>query len=614
VKNKTRTNNQDAVARERSTALIRQCNDWIDIRNVYIPGAVTAEMDYLVANPTPPQRKLDVRLWLPSELPPHLRETCRKNVHGIEFRYRIAQGREQIDALTHLRRSRVKKLSSYKQQLAGAGGRIQTRTQADINRCQASINRTVVNYRATYAALLALEPEKKWEVEHGLYYLNDNDVRGPTPQADKIDLLLQERRRLNMLKAVASAARSGGAAALALLSDVDPDSLNAELDQDHPRQLLGGRYTPSWIWNNRVLVDTQDPQYMEQVRAEWAQSMARASHWAEEVILLVKEMERIFYSLRTRYRRWLERVTGRISVEPDIRDGLVAYAHQQALDAVTLARHFASLWKPVVFAMKSGKPPWWDEATSWLPSPAVPKDSTSAATASPSADQPILASPEVSSSSIANTSSSRDHLPLPHVASSSLCHSLSPLATIPSPRIPSSSHLTPIPPTLEPSPPNPVPHVHDNFNSIACDIAQGLRRPPAPARPSKRKHAQFVASDTASVPVAVSSSFTVPADSASRPLVPLRSPSRSPRPSLPDRSSTPIYHLASLHLADTAQDGWAGCGPSHSPESDDDGGHDDDEGAADGNVASLVNAESDWEDDWEDDELDGSYDSEYDEE
>jgi hypothetical protein len=99
-KQRKQTDLQFAEHQERLTSLIRRINDWINVRDIYIPGAPLAEAAHArLAKPTP-NRSLDVHLWLPSSLTPELRSMCLHDAANIEFKYRIGQGTSWWNQIT----------------------------------------------------------------------------------------------------------------------------------------------------------------------------------------------------------------------------------------------------------------------------------------------------------------------------------------------------------------------------------------------------------------------------------------------------------------------------------------------------------------------------------
>jgi hypothetical protein len=133
---KKRTNTQQAQASEKVMGLLRQVNQWMDIRAIYIPAASLAETAFLQGRTSIPSCGLDVRLWLPSDLSMDQQSSCMGDVALIKFNYCLAQAADCVANLCHARRSRYRLWSTYRHQIAGKGGKITTRVQGEINTVQ----------------------------------------------------------------------------------------------------------------------------------------------------------------------------------------------------------------------------------------------------------------------------------------------------------------------------------------------------------------------------------------------------------------------------------------------------------------------------------------------
>ena len=105
-----------------------------------------------------------------------------------------------------------------------------------------------------------------------------------------------------------------------------------------------GQYAPSWIWRSNT-TSVSPEEVNEDMRVEWAQCMARADRWEEEVTLLQEEMRRIVHFLEWRSSHWLTQVDSRTgTIAPSVRSGLSAYANKQATVFHNLAVRFCQLW------------------------------------------------------------------------------------------------------------------------------------------------------------------------------------------------------------------------------------------------------------------------------
>jgi hypothetical protein len=354
---KKRTSTQQAQASKKVTGLLRQVNEWMDLRTIYIPAASLAETSFLQGRTAVPSRGLDVRLWLPSTLSLEQRSSCLGDVVSIELNYRLAQATDCVANLCHARRTRYRLWSNYRHQIAGEGGKITTRARSEINAVQSRVNRTVESYRTAFEALVQLQPDSSWQDKYGLYELRDEDNRGPTAASDKIEIVVAHKRQ---------AVRDGVLAADGqLMEEYDLDDSAPPIIA--PPVTTDGRYEPSWIWRGRKLDDMDDEEYMLQVRSEWAQAEARRERWTEETQLLTMEMQRTLLALRHSYDTWIARASSRdeCGLSGDMLSGIRSYAHKQASVARLCARYFISLWY-VVLSDPGPLPAWWASAIVWL--------------------------------------------------------------------------------------------------------------------------------------------------------------------------------------------------------------------------------------------------------
>ncbi len=78
--------------------------------------------------------------------------------------------------------------------------------------------------------------------------------------------------------------------------------------------------------------------------AEWARSRARVRRTTEEVMLLREEMRRVLDFLEWRAKWWDAQGNIRSQVGLELKEGLHAYASQQAALQRSLAASFKSLW------------------------------------------------------------------------------------------------------------------------------------------------------------------------------------------------------------------------------------------------------------------------------
>ena len=114
------------------------------------------------------------------------------------------------------------------------------------------------------------------------------------------------------------------------LVELEPESLekrSKKRKRNYPEPTEGRRKT-SWIW--RGADADGDAGETDSLRVEWLKSRARAMRWYEERQLLPEEMRRCLASLLHDETTWTNRSNVRVVANPHLREGLIAYAHEQA--------------------------------------------------------------------------------------------------------------------------------------------------------------------------------------------------------------------------------------------------------------------------------------------
>lgn len=204
----------------------------------------------------------NIPLWLPSQLPASLMsEDSLQHLGRSEARLREAQANDALAEIRRLRRI-LTGISLYKHlNLDGTGGRTSTRILSTYRAFQVKVQRCADRYRASYKALLVLNPHGPWRAR--LKELKREDIRGPG------------------------------------------------LEEGEDRRGEGQRQ-PSWIWlvagvpPSEQDCDVQGTEFMEGVRVEWARVRARAKRWGEEKIQLQEEMRRVIVFLEWKRQWWLD--------------------------------------------------------------------------------------------------------------------------------------------------------------------------------------------------------------------------------------------------------------------------------------------------------------------
>ena len=262
-----------------------------------MPGALDADSADKEDKEEPSQRVKaeSIILWLPSQLDPKDRDTiCLGGVVKSEKELRLGQLVDSLNDLRRARRTRRGLMTFHKVQLAGQGQKTQTKSQAAMKTIQVRIDRSIQRYRVARNALLSLDPCGDWTK---LYPpLSDHDNRGPGKEPEEI-----------------------------------PGS--------------DGKWAPSWIWTSTTSTVSRD-EVNKDMRVEWAQSVARADRWEEEVTLLQEEMRRVVQFLEWRSSDWLAKADIRAdSVSPAVQAGLSAYAKEQSALFHNLAVRFCQYWR-----------------------------------------------------------------------------------------------------------------------------------------------------------------------------------------------------------------------------------------------------------------------------
>jgi hypothetical protein len=334
----TVTDHQVHEQRHKDQALKREYQDWVIVRQSYIP--IANALDEAEAAKRPLSKSLqpwEVKLWLPSGIPVESRNVgCTAGLPALEKRARVGQA---ILALAHVRmglRMRYNAQRGTRMHAYGTGEKTMTRARARLRTIETKLDRDVRQYRIAYDALLSLDPNKDgYEL---LRPLSDADVRGPDRDADEVDL---ERR---------GQSKSG-------LPSV-------------------GNYESSWIWTvygaTRFSTDGTSAQqeaaenklFKDQIRTTWAKARARHQRWVEEVLLLCEEIRRTLEFMTWKAKWWRNRATVRgTDVDTPLGSGLASYAHEQAEMYETIGRQFALKWAPL-FLGQELHIPW---LTQWLP-------------------------------------------------------------------------------------------------------------------------------------------------------------------------------------------------------------------------------------------------------
>jgi len=296
---KTRSDGQKATLLEKRGTLLHRIEKWRRLQTAYMPGV----LDTGTSDSESPQRVKaeSIKLWLPSQLDTEDRNVlCLESAINSEKELRFAQLEDSLNDLRRARRIWRGLVAFHKVQLVGEGQKTQTKSRAVMQTVQERIDRCVRRYRVAREALLRLDPKGGWQT---LYLpLTEADNRGPAKEPEEV---------------------SG--------SD--------------------GRYAPSWIWCSNTTTVSPD-EVNEDMRVEWAQCMARADRWEEEVILLQEEMRRVVQFLEWRSNDWFAKADAREDTTTlAVRAGLSAYANKQASVFHNLAVRFSKRWRSALISL-----------------------------------------------------------------------------------------------------------------------------------------------------------------------------------------------------------------------------------------------------------------------
>ncbi|KAI9068488.1 hypothetical protein FKP32DRAFT_1561583, partial [Trametes sanguinea] len=325
-----------AEQQEKRNVLMRRIDSWQSVQDMHMPMVAALRASSSSSSspsssspssahpssvlPSSVPKAEDVKLWLPSALPPSL--ILLESLHGLrkkEARLRLAQLSDSLDNIRRVRRV-LAAISDYsKTHVAGSGQRPTTRMQDLYARFRTKEWRAVNRYRAAHEAMKALQPDGDWSSTYRP--LLDEDLRGPRKDDD---------------------------------------------DLDSPRFTSEGRYEISWIWltpgaNRTAALEPGNTasadEFSASMRAEWARSRARANRWEEEEKLLLEEMRRVLEYFKWRASWWREQAERRINVSVELQRGLSAYAEKQAAVFDGLASRCGARW--YLFLKTLGPLPDW---------------------------------------------------------------------------------------------------------------------------------------------------------------------------------------------------------------------------------------------------------------
>ena len=321
----SKTSKQLADLQEKRTGLHHLIQNWCEVQLAYIPHvaplvsqmqpAADASMD---AAALPPETFAEnISLFLPSSLPPHIRNLPElQDIGQLERRLREALA---DDALAEIRRQRciIQGLWHFKKvNVSGTGNRPNTRMLTLWTRFDKKTKRAAQTYRTAWSALRILDPKGSW-TSH-LKELQDKDIRGPGK---------------------------------------DPEDTST----------TNSRFEPSWIWlvSQSSNLGLDEEEFNDNMQIEWAKARARMMRWKEELLIIQEEMRRVIAYHGWRAAWWRDRGVSRSQADATVLSGLSGYANKQASIYTRMAERCALYWLPHL-KEKGLTPEWASEYNSQL--------------------------------------------------------------------------------------------------------------------------------------------------------------------------------------------------------------------------------------------------------
>ena len=278
-KKKEKTSKQKADIEDKRTSLLRVIQNWREVQLAYMPQATS-----FIASTSVLEAAEKVLLYLPSSLPPHIRNQA--ELHDICDKEQQLREAQADDSLAHIRRLRrvIQGMWQFKKiSISGTGNRPNTRMLTTYQSLANNIQKHAHIYRSAYTALQVLDPGGLWS--HRLRPLLDRDICGPGK------------------------------------------------DPDDPTQ--NGRYEPSWIWlvvhNPSSEFEVIEEDFNDNMRVQWAKVMARAARWKEELLIVQEEIRRVLMFFAWKSSWWVDQAARWIvDDDPALVEGIQAYAYKQA--------------------------------------------------------------------------------------------------------------------------------------------------------------------------------------------------------------------------------------------------------------------------------------------
>lgn len=337
-KQSLQTAKQSGTLLDRRNVLGRSIDAVEELRGVYMPGLLQLLTDTKEnTSRDPDSNPEDTKLWLPSNISALDRVwVCHEGLTDMEARLRKARCYDALDGLRHT--LRVKSRMILFKNANVRGQRDSGRSREVIDGIHNRAKGFAEKYRRNREALLKLLGPGTWEDE--LRPLENADVRGYG----------------NVSRAKVGSGRQGtneeapGNEGVIIVEEpivtID-DELDLLPEIRSRRQGTGeSREKLSWIWwTTPVSVkDGTDPDN-ELLRVEWCKSRARVARAREELRYVKEDMRRTMAFLGWKEQWWRSQRHRRSNVDPELQEGLKAYALKQEYIQRGLSNKFRTIWK-----------------------------------------------------------------------------------------------------------------------------------------------------------------------------------------------------------------------------------------------------------------------------
>lgn len=172
----------------RRVTLYDRIETWRSIQTLYMPGVTQLrQINGTRTDAMPMEHDTEmpelIKLWLPSSLPPGLRESgCTDGLLDKEHRLRVAEADDALVALRRQLRITTGVFNYKKTHVSGTGQKSNTRARTLLSQLTVKTKMFADRYRAARVALINLDPNGDWQ--RRLLPLRAEDIRGPTKLDD----------------------------------------------------------------------------------------------------------------------------------------------------------------------------------------------------------------------------------------------------------------------------------------------------------------------------------------------------------------------------------------------------------------------------------------------